>query len=52
MFIQLKFGRFYNIEGYKDENFDKQDKGTWYLNSAMNIQRKGEDLKSEGMLLK
>ena len=42
----------YNIEGYKDENFDKQDKGTWYLNSAMNIQRKGEDLKSEGMLLK
>ena len=34
----------YDKEGYRDEEFDKDDKGTWLLHSEMAIQRKGEDL--------
>ena len=30
----------YDKEGFRDENFDKDDKGTWILNSQMSIQRK------------
>ena len=36
----------YDKEGYRDEEFDKDDKGTWLLHSEMAIQRKGEDLET------
>ena len=42
----------YDKEGFRDENFDKDDKGTWILNSQMSIQENGGDLIGEGMLLK
>ncbi|MDU3987506.1 MAG: Csa1 family protein, partial [Staphylococcus aureus] len=42
----------YDKEGYRDEEFDKDDKGTWLLYSEMAIQRKGEDLETRGMVLK
>lgn len=41
----------YDKEGYRDEEFDKDDKGTWILNSEMVIQPKGESMKSRGMVL-
>ena len=37
---------FYDKEGFRDQEFDKGDKGTWIINSGMNIQLKGESLKS------
>ncbi|HII0798735.1 TPA: tandem-type lipoprotein [Staphylococcus aureus] len=42
----------YDKEGYRDDQFDKNDKGTWIVNSQMAIQNKGEALKIKGMLLK
>ncbi|WP_126927134.1 tandem-type lipoprotein, partial [Staphylococcus epidermidis] len=42
----------YDKEGYRDEEFDKDDKGTWILYSEMAIQRKGDDLETRGMILK
>ena len=42
----------YDKEGYRDEEFDKDDKGTWTLYSEMAIQRKGDDLVTRGMILK
>ncbi|HEK6990613.1 TPA: tandem-type lipoprotein [Staphylococcus aureus] len=42
----------YNKEGYRDDQFDKKDKGTWIINSEMATQNKGEALKINGMLLK
>ena len=30
----------YDKEGYRDEEFEKEDKGTWIINSEMNIQKK------------
>lgn len=42
----------YDKEGFRDEEFDKDDKGTWLLHSEMAIQRKGEDLETRGMVLK
>ncbi|HCU7710363.1 TPA: tandem-type lipoprotein [Staphylococcus aureus] len=42
----------YDKEGYRDDQFDKNDKGTWIVNSQMAIQNKGEALKKKGMLLK
>ena len=42
----------YDKEGYRDEEFEKGDKGTWLLYSEMAIQRKGEDLETRGMVLK
>ena len=30
----------YDKEGYRDEEFEKRDKGTWIINSVMNIQKK------------
>ncbi|MBU5271894.1 tandem-type lipoprotein [Staphylococcus caprae] len=41
----------YDKEGFRDENFDKNDKGKWILNSDMGIEKSGGDLKSKGMLL-
>ena len=42
----------YDIEGYRDEEFDEDDKGTWVLYSEMAIQRKGEGLETRGMVLR
>ncbi|API78167.1 tandem-type lipoprotein [Staphylococcus argenteus] len=42
----------YDKEGYRDDQFDKNDKGTWIINSQMATQNKGEALKINGMLLK
>ena len=42
----------YHKEGYRDENFDKDDKGKWILDSEMAIQENGGDLIGEGMVLK
>ena len=42
----------YDKEGYRDEEFDKGDKGTWVLYSEMAIQLKGERIGSRGMILK
>ncbi|HCC5687620.1 tandem-type lipoprotein [Staphylococcus aureus] len=41
----------YDKEGYRDDQFDKNDKGTWIINSEMVIQNKGEALKIKGMVL-
>mgnify|MGYP001139016895 CR=1 FL=1 len=42
---------FYDKEGYRDEEFEKRDKGTWIINSVMNIQKKGQAMESRGMVL-
>ncbi|HCZ1016058.1 TPA: tandem-type lipoprotein [Staphylococcus aureus] len=41
----------YDKEGYRDDQFDKNDKGTWIINSEMVVQPKGEHMKSKGMVL-
>lgn len=41
----------YDKAGYRDEEFEKRDKGTWIINSEMNIQKKGQAMKSRGMVL-
>ena len=41
----------YDKEGYRDEEFEKEDKGTWIINSEMNIQKKDQAMKSRGMVL-
>ncbi|NJH85948.1 Csa1 family protein, partial [Staphylococcus agnetis] len=44
---------FYDKEGFRDGEFDKNDKGTWYLNSKMSIQTSEDDnLLTKGMLLR
>ncbi|QFZ08672.1 tandem-type lipoprotein [Staphylococcus aureus] len=42
----------YDKEGYRDDQFDKNDKGTWIVSSQMAIQNKGEALNIKGMVLK
>ena len=42
----------YDKEGYRDEEFDKDDKGTWVVNSDMSMTDSNNELVSEGMLLK
>ncbi|HEI7352201.1 TPA: tandem-type lipoprotein [Staphylococcus aureus] len=42
---------FYDKGGFRDQEFDKRDKGTWIINSGMNIQLKGGALKSRAMVL-
>ncbi|MGK0555149.1 tandem-type lipoprotein [Macrococcus capreoli] len=43
---------FYDMEGYRDKNFDKDDKGTWVLSSYFAEQDgKDEPLKSKGIVL-
>ncbi len=32
----------YDKEGYRDEEFNKNDKGTWVITSSINIQQKGK----------
>ncbi|HDJ3073701.1 TPA: tandem-type lipoprotein, partial [Staphylococcus aureus] len=41
----------YDKEGYRDDEFDKNDKGTWIIGSEMATQNKGEALKVKGMVL-
>ncbi|CAC6678166.1 putative lipoprotein [Staphylococcus aureus] len=41
----------YDKEGYRDDQFDKNDKGTWIINSEMVVQPKGERMKSKGIVL-
>ncbi|PTI16535.1 tandem-type lipoprotein [Staphylococcus warneri] len=43
---------FYDKEGYRDEEFDKDDKGTWVIHSEMNVENNGEDMISRGMVLR
>ena len=43
---------FYDKEGYRDEEFDKDDKGTWIINSKMIVEPKGEDMEARGMVLR
>ena len=40
----------YDKEGYRDEEFDKNDKGTWVVTSSINIQQKGR-FKTRRMVL-
>ena len=42
---------FYDKEGYRDEEFDKDDKGTWIIQSKMVIQKKKEKMVSRGITL-
>ncbi|MCO6060916.1 tandem-type lipoprotein, partial [Pseudomonas sp. MOB-449] len=41
----------YDKEGYRDDEFDKNDKGTWIINSEMVIQPNNEDMVAKGMVL-
>ncbi len=42
----------YDKEGYRDDQFDKNDKGTWIINSEMVIQPNNEDtMVTKGMVL-
>ena len=40
----------YDKEGYRDEEFDKGDKGTWVLQNYMTVQKKIRILR-RGMVL-
>ena len=42
---------FYDKEGFRDQEFDKRDKGTWVINSRMIIEPKGKNMESRGMVL-
>ncbi|WP_031790513.1 tandem-type lipoprotein [Staphylococcus aureus] len=41
----------YDKEGYRDDQFDKNDKGTWIVRSSMSIQSNGKDMNIKGMVL-
>lgn len=44
---------FYAMEGYRDGEFDKEDKGVWVLDSSMSTSKsEDDDLLTEGMLLR
>ncbi|MGX7244299.1 tandem-type lipoprotein [Enterococcus quebecensis] len=44
---------FYDMEGYRDDEFNKDDKGVWVLNSDFSMSKTEEgDLLTEGMLLR
>ena len=42
---------FYDKEGFRDGEFDKDDKGTWIIRSEMTKQPKGKIMTSRGMVL-
>ncbi|MEI2154394.1 tandem-type lipoprotein [Staphylococcus aureus] len=42
---------FYDKEGFRDEDFDKGDKGTWIIYSEMVIEPKGKNMETRGMVL-
>ncbi|WP_161792478.1 tandem-type lipoprotein [Staphylococcus caprae] len=41
----------YDKQGYRDQEFDKSDKGMWIINSEMTIEPKGKNMESRGMVL-
>lgn len=42
---------FYDKEGFRDEEFEKGDKGTWIIHSKMIIETNGRNMESRGMVL-
>ncbi|CDR51072.1 Membrane lipoprotein [Staphylococcus schweitzeri] len=42
---------FYDKEGFRDQEFDKRDKGTWIIHSKMIIETNGRNMESRGMVL-
>ncbi|HEI7352207.1 TPA: tandem-type lipoprotein [Staphylococcus aureus] len=42
---------FYDKEGFRDEEFEKGDKGTWIIHSKMIIETNGRNMESRGMIL-
>ena len=41
----------YDKEGYRDEEFEKGDKGTWILQNYMTVHKKDKNLETRGMVL-
>ncbi|MGN5881999.1 tandem-type lipoprotein [Staphylococcus simulans] len=41
----------YDKEGYRDEEFEKGDKGTWILQNYMTVRKKDKNLETRGMVL-
>ena len=41
----------YDKEGYRDEEFDKDDKGTWVVSSDISVTDKKGKLVTEGMII-
>ena len=41
----------YDKEGFRDEEFDKDDKGMWVLRSELATKKIGQNLRSEGMTI-
>ncbi|HHW5428958.1 TPA: tandem-type lipoprotein [Staphylococcus aureus] len=42
---------FYDKEGFRDEEFEKGDKGTWIIRSKMIIETNNSNMESRGMVL-
>lgn len=42
---------FYDKEGFRDQEFDKGDKGTWIIYSELTIEPKGKNMETRGMVL-
>jgi len=42
---------FYDKEGFRDEEFDKGDKGTWIVDSEMVVELKDKKMESRSMVL-
>ncbi|WP_276322781.1 tandem-type lipoprotein [Staphylococcus aureus] len=42
---------FYDKEGFRDEDFDKGDKGTWIIHSKMTIETNRKNMESRGLVL-
>ncbi|EOB9064271.1 tandem-type lipoprotein [Staphylococcus aureus] len=42
---------FYDKEGFRDEEFEKGDKGTWIIHSKMTIETNGKNMESRGLVL-
>ncbi|NGD16203.1 tandem-type lipoprotein [Staphylococcus aureus] len=42
---------FYDKEGFRDQEFEKGDKGTWIIHSKMTIETNGKNMESRGLVL-
>ncbi|HDG6053164.1 TPA: tandem-type lipoprotein [Staphylococcus aureus] len=42
---------FYDKEGFRDQEFEKGDKGTWIIHSKMTIETDGKNMESRGLIL-
>ncbi|HHO6253722.1 TPA: tandem-type lipoprotein [Staphylococcus aureus] len=42
---------FYDKEGFRDQEFEKRDKGTWIIHSKMTIETNGKNMESRGLVL-